>query len=83
MRAVCSPIEDGIARKANGSQRRVGSTQFNSQADANHPTPGLNSRPGHIKLAFNGMLKRLRKDLMDEGKALLWGLNKMGLDTLR
>src|SRR4029453_11686458 len=81
---------------------------WNIDLETGKRLPGLNSKPDHIKLAVEGMLKRLRtdridllyqhrvdpevpiedvagavKDLMDQGKALHWGLSGVGLGTRR
>ena len=80
---------------------------WNIDPETGERLSGLNSKPDHIKLAVEGMLKRLNtdridllyqhrvdpevpikdvagasKDLMDQGKALHWGLSEMGLATL-
>jgi aryl-alcohol dehydrogenase-like predicted oxidoreductase len=38
---------------------------FNVDLETGERRPGVNSRPGHIKLAVDGMLKRLRTDRID------------------
>src|SRR5277367_1716444 len=45
--------------------------------------PGLNSRPQHIKEVAEASLKRLKADLIGEGKVKHFGLSEAGAGTIR